>query len=1048
MKNSLFSFVLFYALSTLLYTTTMVPSSLARPADPPETMPAHTVSISFDLKKSELSGTSRIDLPANTPLALHCGPLTITGAILERPDRAPLRIKANLKNIIRLNPVPDSRALLISWTMAADNPFASSNLITKNGITLAGFWHPMPEQDMLYTLEAILPPGFTGISEGEQISTTKRNGQQQFEATFPYPLRGLHFAAGPYSVQTLQYKNIKIYSYFFAEDNHLAAEYLRKAAGYIKRFEALIGPFPYSRYSIVENRLPTGYGMPGFTLLGQTVIRLPFIKDTSLGHEILHSWFGNSIGLAESGGNWCEGLTSYLADQSFAQDKDKGREYRKHQLLRYEAFVHPDNTMPLSDFSGAGDNQPMAKAIRSIGYDKGSMVFHMLNKDIGDAAFFQGLKELYVHKKNQRASWQDLKQAFSRAAGKDLQPFFSQWLERTDIPKLSIEQVSLEQENGQSVVTFHLKQGNEQPYALQIPVLVKTLNNERRLVFSLNQLDQEFSIITETLPTEIVMDPDYDVFRALTEKEIPPTWSRFLGAEQKTIILADDEARAAVYQPLADMLQARGVDVKTASEISNQDLATGSFLFAGDSRLRRNLFADTANKDEGFSLQVRKNPLEPGQTMVLVDSSSASETSAILRKLSHYGKYSSLYFKQGQIIDKMTAPSEDGLRLSLLPSPPGIPTQAALDFSAIIKDLEQSRVVYAGETHTDYGDHLQQLQILQALYVKNKQNLAIGMEMFPRSSQPALDAYIGGKIATEKEFIKASKYFSVWGYDYRLYRDIIGFARKNNLPIIGLNLDKKIVSQVFKEGNTDTIGEEDLATIAKERDLDVPGYRERLTGVHSQHKSSPHGDTNTNSFGGFLQAQAMWDETMAESITNYLQDNPEKNMIVIAGAGHVYKDSAIPLRVQRRMPEVRQSVLISDNGMDTGRVQGKQVDYLMFPRPVGLSPAPKVGVALKEEKETETGKADRIRIVGISPHGDGTRAGLKEQDIILSVDGTPVHDVADLKIALLDKEVGETVTLQILRERDLFPDETLEISLKLTSMQAAGMMMPPGHPKK
>lgn len=1051
MKNSLFSFVLILTSSVLLYPVITPFPGLARAAVAQNALPTHTIALSFDLKHSTLSGTSRINLPKNTPLALHCGPLTITGAILEQPNRTPLRIKANPKNIIRLNPGPGSRTLLLSWTLRADNPYADSNLITKNGITLAGFWHPMPEQDMLYTLTAALPPGFTGISEGEQISTTKRKGQQQFQTSFPYPLRGLHFAAGPYTVQSLQYKNVTIYSYFFAEDNHLAAEYLRKAAGYIKRFEALIGPFPYNRYSIVENRLPTGYGMPGFTLLGQAVIRLPFIKDTSLGHEILHSWFGNSIGLAESGGNWCEGLTSYLADQSFARDMDQGTEYRKHQLLQYEAFVHPDNTMPLSGFSGAGDNQPMAKAIRAIGYDKGSMIFHMLSKEIGEDAFFQGLKELYVHKKNQRASWQDLEQAFSRAAGKDLQPFFSQWLKRTDIPKLNIEQVSVEQEDGQSVVKFHLVQKNEQPYALQVPIVVKTLDSERRLVFSVNQPDQEFNILTKTLPTEIVMDPDYDVFRSPAEKEIPPTWSRFLGAEQKTIVLADDEARAAVYQPLADMLRDQGMDVKTASEITNQDLGTGSFLFAGNSGPRRSLFADAGNRGEGFSLQVRKNPLDPGQTMVLVDSGSSSETSAILRKLSHYGKYSSLHFKQGQIKDKQIAPSENGLRLSLLPAPPGIPTQAARDFSGIIKDLEQSRVIYAGETHTDYGDHLLQLQIIQALYAKNKNNLAIGMEMFPRSSQPALDAYIAGEIATEKEFIKASRYFSVWGYDYRLYRDIIGFAKKNNLPIIGLNLDKKIVSQVFKEGNTDTIGEEDLATIAEERDLDVPGYRERLTEVHSRHKSSPHGNekkNNTKSFGGFLQAQALWDETMAQSITNYLLDNPERTMIVIAGAGHVYKDSAIPLRVQRRMPELRQSVLISDNGMDTGRVQGKQVDYLMFPRPVGLSPAPKVGVMLKEEKAAENGGKDQIRIVGISPHGDGTKAGLKKQDIILSVDGTPIHDVADLKIALLDKEVGETVTLRILRERDLLPDENLDISLKLTSMPSAGLMMPPGHPKK
>lgn len=1047
MKNTFLSIV--SLVPVLLFCTAALPApAQARTEASGEALPTHIVSVSFDLGRTTLSGTSKITLPANTPLVLHCGPLTITGSILELENQTPLAIRADSENTIRLKAVPESRTLLLSWRLSADNPFASGNLIAKDGITLAGFWHPLPEQDMLYTLNAALPPGFTGISEGERITTRQQNGSRQFQAVFPYPLPALHFAAGPYKVQTLQYKDITLSSYFFKEDNHLAAAYLQKAVGYLKRFEALIGPFPYTRYSIVENRLPTGYGMPGFTLLGQAVIRLPFIKDTSLGHEILHSWFGNSIGLAGSGGNWCEGLTSYLADQAFAEDQNKGAAYRKQQLLRYEAFVHPNNTMPLAAFSNGADNQPMAGKIRAIGYDKGSMVFHMLKKEIGEDAFFQGLRDLYGQKKNKRASWRDLEQVFTKAAGRDLQPFFSQWLDRTDRPELNIEEVTLDQEDGQSVTRFHLTQENEEPFIVRIPVVLRTLNGETRQTVTLNQPKQDVSITTRTLPTELIIDPDYDVFRALNEKEIPPTWSRFLGAEKKIVIRPDDETESTIYQPLIDNLAAKGMEVKTASEITNQDLSTGSFLFAGDSVLRRSLFAETAHLETGFRLQVRKNPLAIEQTMVLVDSSAILETTGPLRKLAHYGRYSSLYFKKGQIIDKRVMPSENGLRQTLLPTPSGIPTRATQDFSAVIDDLGKSRVVYVGETHTSYGDHLLQLQILQALYAENPE-IAIGMEMFPRSSQPALDGYIAGKIATEKEFIKQSNYFSVWGFDYRLYRDLIGFAKSMNLPVIGLNLDKKIVSRVFKEGNTDTISEQEQATIAADRDLDVPGYRDRLRAVHSQHKKSPHGGGSAKkSFTGFLQAQAIWDETMAESITGYLEEHPEKSMVIIAGAGHVYKDSAIPLRVQRRMPEIRQRVLISDNGMDTGREQGRQVDYLMFSRPVELSPSPKLGVVLQEEKGTETGTEDRIRIVGLSPHGNGKKAGLRKQDVILRVDGTPVHDVVDLKIVLLDKEVGQVVTLKILREHDLLPDETLEVPLELSSIPSAGMMMPPGHPKK
>ena len=132
---------------------------------------------------------------------------------------------------------------------------------------------------------------------------------------------------------------------------------------YVQRYEALIGPFPYKRYSIVENRLPTGYGMPSFTLLGQAVVRLPFIKDISLGHEVLHSWFGNAID-NDAGGNRCEGLTTLLADQTYAEEKGNGAASRKNQLLRYQAYVGQNNEVAVLDFQHGGDSQPMARKMR------------------------------------------------------------------------------------------------------------------------------------------------------------------------------------------------------------------------------------------------------------------------------------------------------------------------------------------------------------------------------------------------------------------------------------------------------------------------------------------------------------------------------------------------------------------------------------------------------------------------------------------------------------------------------------------------------------
>ncbi len=122
------------------------------------------------------------------------------------------------------------------------------------------------------------------------------------------------------------------------------------AAGYINRYEKEIGPFPYNHYVIVANRLPTGYSMPTFTLLGQMVLRLPFIKDTSLGHEIVHSWFGNAVEVDYSKGIGAEGLASFLADHAYREEKGEGAEDRKESITRYLSYVHKESAIPLSVF--------------------------------------------------------------------------------------------------------------------------------------------------------------------------------------------------------------------------------------------------------------------------------------------------------------------------------------------------------------------------------------------------------------------------------------------------------------------------------------------------------------------------------------------------------------------------------------------------------------------------------------------------------------------------------------------------------------------------
>jgi uncharacterized iron-regulated protein len=327
-------------------------------------------------------------------------------------------------------------------------------------------------------------------------------------------------------------------------------------------------------------------------------------------------------------------------------------------------------------------------------------------------------------------------------------------------------------------------------------------------------------------------------------------------------------------------------------------------------------------------------------------------------------------------------------------------------------------VIYIGESHTNYEDHQLQLEIIRALY-EHDPRLAIGMEMFTRPKQSVLDRYIAGEL-DEKSFLKESHYFKAWRYDYRLYREIINFASHNHLPLIALNLEKNIVRQVFKDGGPNSLDAEETNLLPTDRKLDDPGYRERIETAFMMHA----GQEQNGGFSGFLQAQALWDETMAETIVEYVKAQPDERLVIIAGRGHVDKINAIPPRVARRLP-VSQAVVVNSVGSAS---ESESADFVFFSPPAGLSPFPLLGVMLEDTKDEEG-----VLVTALNPKGQAIEAGIKEKDIILAIDAEPVNDMEDVKIEMLYKVKSESVTVRVKRRSFPFGSKERDIEVPLKS---------------
>ena len=958
--------------------------------------PICNLKVTFVPDKHLLNGVATVEIGAGQGLALVLDGLNIDTITLINNGHEITLPQPPATTHLDLANDPFDRTLTIHYHIIIP-PGSLDNLLNRQGITLTDRWHPLPLKKMLFNLHVQLPKGFSAISETDQLPL-KQAGEVRF--SFSQPVHAIHLAAGPYVVRELKIRDdLRISSWFFNEDATLSEAYLKSAASHILQMEAL-SPFPYGHYAIVANRLPSGLGMPTFTLLGQQALRLPFIKDTAtaLRHEITHSWFGNGIHVASDSGNWAEGLTSFLAELNSCEDAATAQDQRKQVIINYLSHVHQGTAIALQDFHSPSHRQPLADAVRGVGYQRGAMLFHELRLRLGETLFNQGLRRFIDNHLYQSASWQDIKNAFASVADEDISPFFEQYLERLDLPRISASEIENTAMEGRSRLNFILEQHTETPYDMVVPLMVRTGNQELYFQRRINQIKTEITLHLPDPATELIIDPGHDLLRHLERRELPPVLSRFLGAPQKTVIVSDGQWQR--FAPLLDHFSNDQWNIISAAVATNRELSNPALLFLGsDNSAYRSLFGPPAPLTDGFTLNVRQHPLQPTGITVIVDSQSIDETRAATNKLSHYGRYSHLSFNQGRNANKSIQPTENGIHFILEPEPTGTPI-IQYSLQDILNDLVRNRIVYVGERHDSMADHRLQFRIIQGLH-RLDPNLIIGMEMFPQSSQPALNDYIQGR-TTEREFLKASRYFEVWGYDWRFYREIFNFARRHQIPVMGLNLERSIVSQLFKDGHTDHLSPEIHQALPADRDLSLPGYGERLQFIFGMHNQG------SGNFSGFIQSQGLWDETMAQIISDTLTDMPARKMVVLAGSQHTRPDSGIPPRVARQI-NVSQATVINLPSPPPVELKGF-TDYIMFTEPIALKPSGKIGITLEQNKD-----GAGLIIRELSPQGKAKEAGVKEGEIILAIDNYPVRDMNDLRIAMLDARVGERlqITLQM-----------------------------------
>lgn len=612
----------------------------------------HDLEVSLDPAARRLEVRDRLTLPPGRH-TLHLAPeLTVAEATA---DGRPLPFERRGARLTLTVPAGGAVALRYGGTLAVLNPDergagAASGI---EGAYLPGGPAWLPTLDgapPVWRLAVRVPAPYVAVATGALVEEGRDAG---YRAVFTEErsVEAPSLFAGRWEVRERMHGPLRLRTYVEAELAGLSDDLLDLTQRSIDVYSARIGAYPFAGFAIVSAPLPVGLGFPGLTYIGRGVLPLPFVRGQSLAHEILHNWWGNGVRVDYARGNWCEGLTTYMADYAAAEARGpEAAQAARLDWLRDYAALPAQRDAPVGAFISKTHD-----ASQIVGYGKVAMIVHMLRGELGEEIFAAGIQHFWQAHLFKDAGWNDIRRTFEEQAGRDLGRFFAQWVERAGAPALHLAAAAREGDH----LVLTLRQ-DPPAYALSVPVVVETSSGTQRHTVRLDGREATVRLPVSGTLTAVAVDPGYDLFRRLAPGEAPPTLRDVTLDGTTDVVLAAEGTAAEAARALADRLMDRKARVvapdhadpgRPLALIGTAD-AVGQWLRAHGIETP----AVVAGRGTGRAWTVHG---AQGKPVLVVEAADGAALRALLRPLPHYGRQSWLVFDGGTMTGRGVWPAGD-----------------------------------------------------------------------------------------------------------------------------------------------------------------------------------------------------------------------------------------------------------------------------------------------------------------------------------------------------------------------------------------------------
>jgi aminopeptidase N len=309
-------------------------------------------------------------------------------------------------------------------------------------------------------------------------------------------------------------------------ERELAQKGFSPGAPALEFFTQTVAPYPYEKLALIVGATRYG-GMENSSAIVFTstifnrptrpamskAFGVPAGNITLIAHEIAHQWFGDSVTESTWSDLWLsEGFATYFAGL-FVQHYESEEAFQQYmkdastQVFNYEK----EHRTPIHD----RDTENLMELLNPNNYQKGAWVLHMLRSNLGDAAFFRGIRAYYEAHKSSVASTEDLRAALEKSSGKDLRAFFARWVYDAGHPQYELKWFWLGKKELR-VVLSQFQLGNA--FVDPVHITISTAKGKRDVVLKPAGKLYIERIPLRDKPVQIDFDPDNRLLDEATVK--------------------------------------------------------------------------------------------------------------------------------------------------------------------------------------------------------------------------------------------------------------------------------------------------------------------------------------------------------------------------------------------------------------------------------------------------------------------------------------------------------------------------------------------------